>query len=94
MKKIIVLLLATFALCANAEKYMETDNKAGGKIVLTDAKCPNYPTLRRAYATAPDQNIIFGCWAYITGQVFITYDNGNSRAMNPDNFRFVDTEKK
>lgn len=54
-------------------------NQAGGKIVITDRKCPNFTYLSEAYTYAADGTVIKSCWAVIDGAIHVVYYNGKER---------------
>lgn len=84
-KRIMFVILASFGialyfLCGNAEaEAWSMPNQAGGKIVITDRKCPNFTYLSEAYTYAADGSVIKSCWAIIDGAVHVVYYNGSER---------------
>lgn len=61
----------------------ETDNEGGGKIVLTDRECKNYPPLRSMYAYHSTGVYMDGCWAIIDGKVHVYYHQSKERRVYP-----------
>lgn len=73
-------------------KEWEVNNKVGGKIVLTDQKCPrgaNYGKL--AYNYDASGTMGRGCWALkVRGaRVLVVWFNGNANVYPADIFRAV-----
>ena len=93
MKKLLIALLLVSG-TANAEKYFEMKNKAGGKIVLHATEChdKSRAPLRLATASGKGHKTDFGCWGYIGGEVHIVFDDGERRAYPAEAFTFVDTD--
>ena len=72
--------IALYFLCGNAEaEAWSMPNQAGGKIVITDRKCPHFTYLSEAYTYAADGSVIKSCWAIIDGAVHVVYYNGSER---------------
>ena len=63
---------------AHAEAW-SMPNQAGGKIVITDRKCPHFTYLSEAYTYAADGSMIKSCWAVIDGAIHVVYYNGSER---------------
>lgn len=61
----------------------ETDNEGGGKIVLSDRECKNYPALRAMYAFHSTGVYLDGCWAMIDGKVHVIYNQTRERRVYP-----------
>jgi hypothetical protein len=75
---IIYVLAVTYA---RAEAW-SMPNQAGGKIVITDRKCPNFTYLSEAYTYAADGSVIKSCWAVIDGAIHVVYYNGKERVYS------------
>lgn len=90
---LIMVALALAAGSAQAEKWLEVTNKSGGKLILTTEPCRDKPALRAMMATAPNKPTIFGCWAYIAGEVHVVYDDGDRFTYPADAFTLIDTSK-
>jgi hypothetical protein len=63
---------------AHAESW-STTNEAGGKIVITDRRCPHFTYLSEAYTYAADGTLIKSCWAVIDGAIHVVYYNGSEK---------------
>jgi hypothetical protein len=94
MKYLFVLLALIAAIPAHAERWLEAPNKTGGKIVLLAYECASQKNWRRAAATSPGSQTVWGCWSVIAGDVHIVYDDSSSYTYPTDFFKFVDTDKK
>ena len=91
--QLIALALVMAASSAHAEKWMEVNNKSGGKLILTTEPCKDKPALRVMMSTAPNKPTLFGCWAYVAGQVHVVYDDGERYTYDPAAFTLIDTSK-
>ena len=63
MKNLIITITAALAMtsvCANP--FAETENQAGGKIVILTESCEGKPALSRAYFYTKDNVTEDGCW--------------------------------
>jgi hypothetical protein len=95
MKILITLMVELCAIPAHAEKWMEAQNKTGGKILLLASECAaDYPGLRRAATTMPNGPTLWGCWRVLAGEVHIVYDDASSYTYPTNIFKFVDSDKK
>lgn len=94
MKTLLLTALLLTASAAHAEKYLVMQNKVGGKIVLTAEPCPTAKSLRRMYASAPNQRTLLGCWTVMAEEVHVKYDDGELYTYPADWFRLIDTEAK
>ena len=75
MRKALLIALLLAPLMANAKVIMETNNKNGGKIVLTDELCRD-SRYHLAYAMSPSMSTLLGCWTADDSFVHIQwYDN-------------------
>lgn len=88
MKKIIAAALIFVSTYAAAESW-ETENKAGGRIVLTDRPCKDYKYLKEAYAISPAGETLEACWAWMDGFVHVAYRHGEKRIYDPAIFTKV-----
>lgn len=94
MKKLLLLIAVTFSPIAHADKWMEAENKIGGKIVLLSASCPIMGGWKLALATNPGKKTETGCWYYGAGEVHVRYDDGEMYSYPPKYFTLIDTEVK
>ena len=81
MNKFIILFSIGINICYAAT--YETDNEGGGKIVLTDRECKNYPALRSMYAFHSTGVYLDGCWGMIDGKVHVIYNQTKERRVYP-----------
>lgn len=90
MNKLLLTLLATASLNANAEAWI-TGNKAGGEIVITDNVCilngETYNALKQSYARNSSGMSIDGCWYYDNGTVHMVYEDKTKYAYPVSGFR-------
>jgi len=63
-------LLILLASNAYADR-LEMPNHAGGKIVLTENKCPGNPKLNASYSYTKEGLIYRGCWAFFDDRIFV-----------------------
>lgn len=80
MRKLLIALAMLPAL-AQADVIMETANKGGGKIVLTDEYC-NDSRFRIAYTMTPETETVFGCWTADDSFIHIKWDGGRLRSYD------------
>lgn len=76
MKKLLIVLMFVCG-SANADQWLESKNKQGGDIILTSypsKDCEDYQ--RRMYATLPDGDVFYGCWAYLNEKFHVRMDDG------------------
>lgn len=88
MRKLIAAALILISTTAAAETW-ETENKAGGRIVLTDRQCRDYKQLREAYAISSTGETLEACWALMDGFVHVAYRHGEKRVYDPAIFTKV-----
>jgi len=82
-KKLFVALLLTVGI-AHAEEWLEATNKDGGKILLFTSRCSEqYPNLRLMMTSTRQGQTFYGCWAYFSEQVHVTYQDGTSYMYDP-----------
>jgi hypothetical protein len=93
MQYLIGCLLALVALTAHADKWLEVQNKTGGKILLTSAECPGKASMRRMMSTAPNNPTMFGCWTMMAEIIHVVYDDGTAYTYPLDAFQYIDTDK-
>ena len=80
MKKLLLVALL-FSFNAHADTVAWLENQSGGKIVLTDATCPDDPRQFTAYGTSPSISTQFGCWFSDDMMVHITWSkSGNFKS--------------
>lgn len=87
MKKLLITLLLASGL-ANAAEYYVSPTELGGRIVLTFEKsdwCDK--NLFIAYVEMTDQNVVYGCWAFVNEKIHVRYNDGNRRVYNPLGFK-------
>ena len=75
MKKLLIALLLVCS-AANAEKWGETRNGLGGKILLLMTTCDAKTDGRVAISTNPAGTNISGCWFYFSDMVHIVWTDG------------------
>lgn len=73
MKHLIIALLITLPVTAQADTLAWMKSKSGGRIVLTDAKCDTQRNSFIAHALSPDSNGVRGCWFYGAEAVVIVW---------------------
>jgi hypothetical protein len=78
MKKILVLLLLSLSVHANADTVAWMPNNGGGKIVLTDRNCESDARQFMAYTTSNTISTQFGCWFSDDMMVHITWESTGS----------------
>lgn len=83
MKKILVLLLLSLSVHANADTVGWMPNNGGGKIVLTDKDCPDDARQFMAYTTSSTVSTQFGCWFSDDVMVHITWSSTGSFKAYP-----------
>lgn len=62
-------------------------NQAGGQIILTDTKCPNYSELNWMYARNSSGQSIAGCWTVKDGFVQVAWDSGGLSSYPANQFK-------
>ncbi len=82
----LLLTLLMIPAMSKAEALFETNNKGGGKIVLTDEMCSDGKH-RLAYATHPDIETTMGCWAADNSNIHIKWDGGQLRSYDYSGWR-------
>lgn len=85
MKKLI-LCLALVAGSAHADKWLETPNDAGGKILLLLRDCSDNKG-KMVIATTPKGDNYNGCWFYFADMVHIVWDKGGTSSFDPNLFK-------
>ena len=85
MKKILVLLLLVCS-TAYADKWLETPNDAGGKILLLTREC-NGGNGKMVIATTPKGDNYNGCWFFFADMVHIVWEKGGSSSFDPNVFK-------
>lgn len=79
--------LLAAVLTAQAKDLLVAPTKAGGEIVLTkDRSNTCGEVLFSMYIVMTDQNLLFGCWAYLDGRIMVRFDDGTRRAYGPETF--------
>lgn len=89
MKAMIVGLLLASQVHA---QHWESPNKSGGRIVLTELKCPitGLDALRAMWTEHQDGKIIEGCWTIYADRVQVVYRDGTRYSYNPAGFDRVE----
>ena len=87
MSKLLIALLMVPTL-AHAEALFETNNQAGGRIVLTDETCRD-GVHKLAYSMMPGYNTILGCWSADNSFVHIGWYDGSLRSYDYAGWRDV-----
>lgn len=59
----------------SAKGIGELDNKAGGKIVITDEQGPCSAEMHMLYSYAADGKVTLGCWQLRDYRVMVHYEN-------------------
>lgn len=85
MKKLLAITLM-IPMLAHAERWLEMPNNAGGKIILTEYKCPDNDKGRLAIATKKDGKTAEGCWFYFTEMVHVVWNDGLRYTYDPNSF--------
>ena len=79
MKHWLMVILLTFSAYASADALI-MDNKAGGKIVLTEQVCylDGGEKFNTAYTWTFDSNLQYkGCWKHENGYIFVLWEGPN-----------------
>lgn len=82
--------LMLVAMGARASDIAFISNRAGGQIVLTDAKIPICQGAMAAFTRAPGGRTLFGCWAASNQHVTIEWADGDIRTYPVASFLFYD----
>jgi hypothetical protein len=78
MSKLLIALLIVSS-TVQAEALFETNNKAGGKIVLTDEVCRDNKH-KLAYSMMDGSDTLLGCWSADSSYVHIGWYDGSLRS--------------
>ena len=79
MKLITALLLAIGISMAHAQEFY-AKNAGGGQIRLTMANCPEKgQNWFVSYIMSPNGKALYGCWALISDNIHVTWDDGDKR---------------
>ena len=95
MKNLIIILTAALAItsaCANP--FAETDNNAGGKIVILNEACEGKPALSRAYLYTKDNLTEDGCWRYDNDTIVIEWEKEGRRRYPINVFKLLNQYSK
>lgn len=92
MKTIIALLGLTISLTANSAVIIQTVNKGGGTIALTDEPCATLGKI--AYATHPDSNTILGCWISDNSMIHIIWEGKTLRSYDFNGWQIMNKPVK
>jgi len=88
MKKLLLALVLVPCLVWG-EEWLEAANKDGGKIMLLTHKCSDrYPNLKVVIISTGIGQTFRGCWAYFSGKVHVSYDDGTSYMYDPEIFEY------
>ena len=63
-----------------------TPNQGGGKIVVTDRRCPDKSYLSYAYAYNADGTTFKGCWALLDGKIHVVFKGQPERVYEINGF--------
>lgn len=85
---ILILLFAFVTVEARAATVAESNNRAGGKMILTDLKCTSQRGLI-AYSHMPDRPTLLGCWFIDDNYVFIEWSDGDLRTYQFSSFTII-----
>jgi hypothetical protein len=87
IKIALIALLLLITSQASATILATLDNKAGGKIVLTNTQVDTCKNGYAAYSTSPTSNTSWGCWFVDEEFVHITWlDDGNTHSYEINEF--------
>ena len=92
--KYILLSLLTAATVAHADNFAETDNQAGGKIVLMTDVCETDNTQSRAYFYTRDNLTQEGCWKYDAETIVVVWEKDGKRRYAISSFSLVNAYRK
>ena len=70
----------------SAKGIGELDNKAGGKIVITDEPGPCSAEMLMLYSYAKDGKVILGCWQVRDYRVMVHYENDTIYSYSIEDF--------
>jgi len=93
MKYMLLSLLAA-ATVAHADNFAESDNQAGGKIVLMTDACSTDKTQSRAYYYTKDNLTEDGCWKYDAETVVIVWEKEGKRRYPISHFSLLGAYRK
>ena len=85
MKKLLMLFIFAASASNAAEKWLEAENSAGGKIILLTEKCNNSEG-RMLLSSSKEGKTIRGCWWYFADMVQVVYQDGSTYSYDPTNF--------
>ncbi len=92
-RTILAIILAASATAAQADNIASAENKAGGRIWLTDTSCKDRPKLMIAYSTtSTGGGTIFGCWGILKPNVLIHWDHGDVSTFPGVMFEMVEAD--
>ena len=95
MKNLIITITAALAMtnvCANP--FAETENQAGGKIVILTEACEGKPALSRAYFYTKDNVTEDGCWRYDNDTIVIEWEKEGRRRYPISVFKLLNQYSK
>jgi hypothetical protein len=94
VKKLLLMLVLVPCLVWG-EEWLEAGNKDGGRIMLFTDKCSDkYPNLKSMMVSSGTGQTFRGCWAYFSGKVHVSYDDGTNYMYDPGIFEYRTDEKK
>ena len=85
MKKLIALLLLVCS-AAHAERWLETPNNAGGKLMLLEIMCAGENAGRVAISTTNKGETIRGCWFLYADMVHVQWSDESLSSYDPELF--------
>jgi hypothetical protein len=95
MKNLIITIttaLAMTSVCANP--FAETENQAGGKIVILNESCEGKPAMSRAYFYTKDNLTEDGCWRYDNETIVIEWEKEGRRRYPIGAFKLLNQYSK
>jgi hypothetical protein len=95
MKNLIITITAALSMtsvCANP--FAETENQAGGKIVILTEACEGKPALSRAYFYTKDNVTEDGCWRYDNDTIVIEWEKEGRRRYPIGVFKLLNQYSK
>jgi hypothetical protein len=95
MKNLIITFTAALAITSvSANPFAETDNNAGGKIIILTEPCEGKPALSRAYFYTKDNLTEDGCWRYDNDTIVIEWEKEGRRRYPIGAFKLLNQYAK
>jgi len=92
--KYILLSLLTAATVAHADNFADSENQAGGKIVLMTDACATDKTQSRAYFYTKDGITEDGCWKYDAETIVVVWEKEGKRRYPISHFSLLGAYRK